>query len=262
MKIKSVVKVMNFHSLLRVNSSKKRAEALFTYEKELTNFVDNIVNNKNLILDKKILKVNKKAKELNIYIANDLGFCGNFNSNVNNELKNNKDCDKIVIGKKIIRENQEDVILSFTKEEYINNINKIEDIIFEGMKSKKYSKVNLVYNHYYNISKIELLKKQLFPLDETILEKNVKYKEDFVVEGNINDILLNIITLYISYEIKVATENSYASENIKRQMLTKESLNKIEEIEEENKKEENKEKRIESNKKLLDINIKMKGLES
>ena len=110
---------MNFHSLLRVNSSKKRAEELFSYEKELTKFVDTIVNNRNLILDKKILKMNGKAKELNIYIANDLGFCGNFNSNVNNELKTNKNCDKIVIGKKIIKKKQdEDVVLAITKEEY------------------------------------------------------------------------------------------------------------------------------------------------
>lgn len=75
MKVKSVVKVMNFHSLLRVDSSKKRAEKLFSYEEELTNFVDTIINNRNLILDKKILKMNPSGKELNIYIANDMGFC-------------------------------------------------------------------------------------------------------------------------------------------------------------------------------------------
>ena len=33
-------------------------------------------------------------------------------------------------------------------------------------------------------------------------------------QGNINEILANIIVLYLSYEIKIATENSYASENI------------------------------------------------
>ena len=96
MKVKSVVKVMNFHSLLRVDSSKKRAEKLFAYESELTNFVDNIVNNRNLILDKKIFKMNQNGKELNIYIANDLGFCANFNSNVNSEIKHNENCDKII----------------------------------------------------------------------------------------------------------------------------------------------------------------------
>ena len=83
MKIKSVVKVMNFHSLLKVDKARRRAEKYFAYEKGLTDFVDNILNNRNLILDKKMLKLDKKQKPLNIYIGNDLGFCGNFNSNVN-----------------------------------------------------------------------------------------------------------------------------------------------------------------------------------
>lgn len=257
MKVKSVVKVMNFHSLLRVDSSKKRAEKLFSYEKELTNFVDNIVNNRNLILDKKILKMNPSGKELNIYIANDLGFCGNFNSNVNSELKSNTNCDKIVIGKKILKTKTENIILSMTKEEYTKDNGKIENVLLEALKNKNYSKVNLIYNHYYNISKIELVRKQLLPLNNEILaKKDEKYKEDFAVEGNINDILMNIITLYLSYEIKIATENSYASENIQRQMLTKKSLKKIEEIEEENQKEEKKKKKIKNNSKLLDNIIK------
>ena len=200
MKIKSVVKVMNFHSLLRVDSSKKRAEKLFSYEEELTNFVDNIVNNKNLILDKKILKMNSRGKELNIYIANDLGFCGNFNANVNSALKNDSNADKIVIGKKIIKRVQSnDVILSMTKKEYGENTDKVESILLDGLQKKKYSKVNLIYNHYYNISRIEFVKKQLLPLDAKLFEKNgTKHTEDFVVEGNLNDILLNIITLYLS----------------------------------------------------------------
>lgn len=259
MKIKSVVKVMNFHSLLRVNSSKRRAEKLFSYEQELTNFVDEIINNKNLILDKKVLRTNPKAKELNIYIANDMGFCGNFNSNVNSEIKSNKNCDKIVIGKKIIKRlKDDDVILSMTKEEYNTNEKAIEDILLKAIKEKSYSKVNLIYNHYYNISKIELVRKQILPLDEEVIRDGEKKKhmEDFVIEGEINEILINIITLYLAYEIKVATENSYASENIQRQVTTKKSLDKIDEIERDKKIKENREKKIKDNKKILDNVIK------
>ena len=40
MKIESVVKVMNFHALLRVDSSRKKAEKFFEYEKELNDFAD------------------------------------------------------------------------------------------------------------------------------------------------------------------------------------------------------------------------------
>ena len=83
MSIKSVVKVMNFHSLLKVDKAKRNAEKYFQYEKELTNFVDIIINNRNLILDKKMLKLDKHLPALNIYIGNDMGFCGNLNYNIN-----------------------------------------------------------------------------------------------------------------------------------------------------------------------------------
>ena len=100
MKIKSVVKVMNFHSLLKVDKARKTAEKYFEYEEGLTDFADNIMNNRNLILDKKVLKLNTKEKPLNIYIGNDLGFCGNFNTNVNKSAKEDLNSEKIIIGKK------------------------------------------------------------------------------------------------------------------------------------------------------------------
>ena len=55
MKVKSIVKIMNFHSLLRVNSARRKAEELDMYEKELFGMIDSILNNKNFILDKKSL---------------------------------------------------------------------------------------------------------------------------------------------------------------------------------------------------------------
>lgn len=100
MKIKSVVKVMNFHSLLRVDRAKRNAEKYFLYEEKLTDFADDILNNRNLILDKKIIKLSKSKKPLNIYIGNDLGFCGNFNTNVNTMIKEDKNSNKIIIRKK------------------------------------------------------------------------------------------------------------------------------------------------------------------
>ena len=39
MKVKSVVKIMNFHSLLRVGSARKKAELLNSYEKELFDMI-------------------------------------------------------------------------------------------------------------------------------------------------------------------------------------------------------------------------------
>ena len=258
MKIKSVVKVMNFHSLLKVDKARKTAEKYFEYEEGLTDFADNIMNNRNLILDKKMLKLDKTRPPLNIYIGNDLGFCGNFNTNVNKAAREDTESEKIVIGKKILN-GKKNVLLALTKEEYLNNTDKIESIIHEKVEKGEISEINLIYNHYYNISKIELVKKKILPLDNTLEKKG--HKEDFVVEGDINNILLNIIVLYISYEIRIATENSYASENVARQMLTKESLRKIDEIEEEKLKIKKKAKNAKSFKKVIENFIKLKDKE-
>ena len=261
MRIKSVVKVMNFHSLLRVDSSKKKAEKYSGYEQSVRDFIDNILNNSNLILDKKMIQMNDQGKELNIYIANDLGFCGSFNSNITEMLKKDTENDKIIIGKKVIKDKTySNVLLSMSKDEYFENNNEINRIMFESIRDKKYKTINLVYNHYYNVSRIERVKQKILPLDKT-KAKAVDYQDDFAVEGNINSILLNIIALYLGYEIKVAVENSYASENIMRQMITKESLKKIDEIEEEKTREERKERQMKSLKKQLD-NINKVNLNS
>lgn len=259
MKIKSVVKVMNFHSLLKVDRARKRAEKYFEYEAGLTDFVDNILNNRNLILDKKMLKLDESNKPLNIYIGNDLGFCGNFNSNVNHEALKDKDSEKIIIGKKILT-GKDNVLLALTKEEYLNNNKQIEKIIYDRIRNSKITEINLIYNHYYNISRIELVKKKILPIDQKAYTTK-SHKEDFAIEGDINDILVNIIAMYLSYEIRVATENSYASENVARQMLTKESLKKIDEIEEENLRKDRKARNAKSFKKVIENFIKIRDKE-
>ena len=260
MKIKSVVKVMNFHSLLRVDKARKNAEKFFSYEKKLTDFADDILNNRNLILDKKIIKMSKSKEPLNIYIGNDMGFCGNFNTNVNTLAKEDKNSNKILIGKKIFSQ-KNNVILQLTKEEYLKHTGKIEKILFDTIKEGKASEINIIYNHYNNISNIELKKKTILPLAKTTKDKN-KYYEDFVVEGDISSILTNIIVLYASYEISIAAENSYASENVMRQSVTKQSLDKIDEIEVENKRIERKEKNAKSYKRVLEDSIKLSSLEN
>ena len=256
MRIKSVVKVMNFHSLLRVDSARKKAEKFFTYEKELTDFVDNILNNRNLILDKKMLKLNKHKRPLNIYIGNDMGFCGNFNTNVNKQAKDETDCDKIIIGKKI-SDDKQNVLMSLTKDEYMEKTKEIEELLYDVITNSKNSQINIIYNHYYNISKMELLKKRILPIEESKRRQGY-YSEDYTIEGDINEILINVIVLYLSYEIRVAVENSYASENVMRQSITNESLKKIDEIEIENKRVERKERNKKSFKKVVENFIKLK----
>ena len=91
MRIKNVVKVMNFHSLLRVDASKREAESYRNVGDEITKIIRTIVYNKNLVLDKKVIMPNPNNNKLNIYIANDYGFCGNFNSQIARQIRQDKD---------------------------------------------------------------------------------------------------------------------------------------------------------------------------
>ena len=100
MKVKNVVKVMNFHSLLRVDKARREAEKYFEVESELRDMIDSLTNNRNIILDKAILKVPKDKPALNVFIGSDLGFCGSYNYVINNSIKDDNS-DKIIIGKKI-----------------------------------------------------------------------------------------------------------------------------------------------------------------
>ena len=99
MKIKNVVKVMNFQSLLRMDKALKEAEKYRNVGDEVTEILRRIMYNKNLILDKKIILPDSNKPELNIYVANDYGFCGNFNAEISRSLRKDQDHYKIIIGK-------------------------------------------------------------------------------------------------------------------------------------------------------------------
>ena len=58
MRIKNVVKVMNFHSLLRIEASKREASHYQNVGDEITNIIRSILYNRNLVLDKKIITPN------------------------------------------------------------------------------------------------------------------------------------------------------------------------------------------------------------
>ena len=92
---------MNFHSLLRVDKAKKKADKFRQLETEIEEFMSIILNNQNLNLDHKILNAKPDGKIINIYIGNDLGFCGNFNSSIKHEALNDTTSLKIIVCKKI-----------------------------------------------------------------------------------------------------------------------------------------------------------------
>lgn len=244
--IKNVVKVMNFHSLLRVDKAKRKADNYKVLEEEILSFMNKVLNNKNLNLDKRLITSKPDGKIVNFYIGNDLGFCGNFNSSVKHVAQEDKGVIKIVVGEKIFM-NKDDVALNIAKEDFYNDFKKVEDIIKPLLINRRIKEINAIFNRYYNVNNIKLEKKKLFPLEFD----DSKNTEDFVIETDASSMFEDLLLLYIECELQIIESNSWAAENIMRQNLTSESLKKIDEIEEEKQKQVRKEKKYQAFKKQM-----------
>ena len=244
--IKNVVKVMNFHSLLRVDKAKRKADNYKALEEEILSFMNKVLNNKNLNLDKRLITSKPDGKIVNFYIGNDLGFCGNFNSSVKHVAEEDKVVIKIVVGEKIFM-NKDDVALNIAKEDFYNDFKKVEDIIKPLLINRRIKEINAIFNRYYNVNNIKLEKKKLFPLEFD----DSKNTEDFVIETDASSMFEDLLLLYIECELQIIESNSWAAENIMRQNLTSESLKKIDEIEEEKQKQVRKEKKYQAFKKQM-----------
>ncbi|MGL5972256.1 MAG: F0F1 ATP synthase subunit gamma, partial [Oscillospiraceae bacterium] len=217
--------------------------------------LDIITNNKNIILDKKALKANENGGVLNIYYGSDFGFCGNLNSLVNSKLSEDKNSDKIVIGRKL-RRTIDNTILYIAREELETSMAKIEGIIFEKIKNMQYKSINLIYFEYKSVSELSLTKRKVFPTEVGVNQED--YNDDFSFEGEIENILFNVLISYIGYQIRLADINCRASENILRQNVTSESLKKIDEYEEENKRVARKEVKQKNFQKVVESYSKTK----
>ena len=64
MSIRNIVKVMNFHALIRVDNAKRKADKYRMMEEQLYRMMDVIMNNRNLILDKKVMEPNPNSTML------------------------------------------------------------------------------------------------------------------------------------------------------------------------------------------------------
>lgn len=244
--IKNVVKVMNFHSLLRVDKAKKKADKFRQLETEIEEFMSIILNNQNLNLDHKILNAKPDGKIINIYIGNDLGFCGNFNSSIKHEALNDTTSLKIMVGKKIFIHDS-NTVLNISKEDLYKSFTALEDIIKPLLEKKEIKEINCIFIRYVNINNMHLDKTRLFPIEPPKL----KDTSDFVIEADGKIMFTDLILLYIDCKLQIIESNSWASENIQRENLTNESLRKIDEIEEEKLKIKRKEKRAADFKKQL-----------
>lgn len=225
--IKNVVKVMNFHSLLRVDKARKRADNYLKVGNEITTILSEILYNKNLVLDKEALIPNPNMPILDIYIANDYGYCGDFNSAVRRAILKNPSNDKIIIGKKILYKDEK-TVLKIEKDDFNQRFIEIQHYIEKALQDMSYSEINIYYNHYYSSTTFGFKKIKAFPI-----EFDGKYYEgnDFVAETDLQKMLKSLVSFYICYQLKMCECISEAAENLNRNQITRMALDRIEEQE-------------------------------
>lgn len=259
MNVKAVVKVMNFHALLRVDASRKQAEKLMAMESALTGMMQTILNNRNLQLDKRISLPDKRKPILKIYLGSDMGFCGGVNAGVSSVMAESTNTTKIAVGKKIRKHDTAELFL--TQEEYMKDQSKIKEYFIKAVTKRLWSQIVIVYNQYCNASTIKLTEQKIYPLDIPE-DKTIGTQDDFVVEGDITEILANLQVAYLMNALQIATASAFAAENVMRQNATTESLKKLDEMEEEQARVLRKEKNAISFQKTIDSFTKQKALKN
>lgn len=252
--IKPIVQVMNLFSLVRINSAKSKVETYGMTSQVLTKIISSIMYNDNIVFDKNNIIPDPTKPVLNIYIASDFGFCSTYNQVVSQKIKETKDDYKIIIGRKILY-NDDKTVMKLAKEEFYHDLTKIRDYLTEAVLNRSYREINIYYNHYYNFSRSDFTKLQVFPV-----EYKEEYKEDvdFLIETDINSFISNLITYYVCYQLEICEVFSWAAENVIRNTMTASSLKKIDEMEEEDRirtlreqREKSLKKNIENSKKIM-----------
>lgn len=264
MNVKAVVKVMNFHALLRVDASRRLSETYATMQDELEAMMRIVLNNRNLRLDKTVKLPDPNLPVLRIYLGADLGFCGGVNASISSELSRDHTSEKIVVGKKV-RRNKE-VSLFLTQEQLQNDFSQVEAYLERAVRQRPWSGVEVVYNHFYNLSSIKQEVRRIYPVaeleakDESTLGNN--QQSDFFIEEDAATLLEDMVFAYLVYEMKIAMASAAASENVMRQNATSESLKKLDEMEEEQIRRDRKIKNQKSFQKTIDSFVKQKSLQN
>lgn len=240
--IQNIVRVMNFHALARIDKAKSNSAKAMETEELLEDTIRQIYYNKNLNIDKKLLKENESGIDLNIYIGSDLSFCGDFNTSILSELNNDENGERIIIGQKIYRVSNKPYIYAMSKEDFYKDSSYISEIIDEYLANKKVRTINIIYNKYYSIDDIRLEKLQIFPVDLKMKEGD-NYDIDFVIENDANNVLRNILAEYLNFRVRIAEKSSWAAENVNRERIARESMKRIDELKDEEQIKENQKQR-------------------
>ena len=166
---------------------------------------------------------NRNSEKLYIVLTSDTGMCAGYNGNIamylKKQLEDNTDGEKvIVIGRKGISSVKKYGIEPFMDFVNIpdipttNEVNKIYNTILSLYEKGDVSEVNIVYTEFITPSKQELKCEKILPFEKEKEDDSC----DYILEPNKEEILSNVVAMYLKNKIKRYMLSSKASEQSAR----------------------------------------------
>lgn len=172
----------------------------------------------------------KPDKVLLIAIASNKGLCGAFNSNVLkmvNELTTTKYSEQykqgnvhiLTIGKKVSDSlKRRNFIIAGSHNDVFENLNfdkvlPVSQEVMNAFVSKKYDRVDLIYNQFKNAAVQRLIVEQFLPVEPSLPNQNSNFKKDYLFEPSQGEILNDLIPRSLKIQFYKAILDSFASEH-------------------------------------------------
>jgi F-type H+-transporting ATPase subunit gamma len=232
--ISELTSALETFSALKMRKTQKRFLDSKPFAQELASIFKKLekvlIEGKSVFLEKREVK-----KILVCVVASDRGFCGSFNSNLIRfsnkeiaEIEEQGEIEIMPIGKKAINSYKKkgNITYSFSGVgDYwrFSQTKEIAELLIKSFLENKYQKIYLSYTHFFSsfVQKPTLV--QLFPLEQETFDNFVK-KEDlkeeveYLLEPSSDEILNEIIPVFVQYLIYQFILSANTSEHSARMM--------------------------------------------
>lgn len=218
--IKKITQAMERVAAVHLRRAQKKAEQSLPYAKKLRAMLDILVA---LGIDHPLFAVRPVKKTALVVIGADKGLCGSYNSNIivaaDKFLKDypQEAVQVIPIGRKIVDYYQNKKWhIPFKMERWGGKITlaEIEDFsnqLVAWFLDGTFDEVWLIHTHYINVMRRSIVLEKFLNIAKTAESKEIK-NLNFILEPNGEEILDQVLPRYFLTRIKLALDESYASE--------------------------------------------------
>jgi len=234
-RIDSVKSTQQITSAMKMVSASKLRRAqnaiikLRPYASKLNEILQNLSTSIENSDENVFSQVRVEEKVLIISIASNRGLCGAFNANVVKEVnkriqeKYTRQNDKgnvfiYCIGKKVVDYftskgyNVAEKNIAIFDELSFENVVPMAEQLMQEFASKKYDRIEIVYNRFKNAATQELISEQYLPIQPKE-EKVASLAADYIFEPNKEDIVREMIPKSLKIQLYKAILDSFASEH-------------------------------------------------